>query len=60
MERHGTVDALACMGKLQYAFESEAFANNFFANAAKLVRGGGYFFGHMPDMSSVWSAGGGS
>jgi SAM-dependent methyltransferase len=49
----GCFDIISCQQMIQYAFASPKTADSFLDNVANLLSKGGYFFGSMPDFSSL-------
>ncbi|KYQ93507.1 hypothetical protein DLAC_06204 [Tieghemostelium lacteum] len=47
-------DSVACFEGLQHSFLNQDTANQFIENASNRLKVGGYFFGIMPDSSSIW------
>ncbi|KAJ4819985.1 mRNA cap guanine-N7 methyltransferase [Rhynchospora pubera] len=48
-------DLLCCFNHLQLCFESEHKARKLLHNVSSLLKPGGYFFGIVPDSSTIWT-----
>ncbi|XP_020178774.1 mRNA cap guanine-N(7) methyltransferase 2 isoform X1 [Aegilops tauschii subsp. strangulata] len=48
-------DIVCCMQNLQLCFESEEHAKKLLNNVSSLLKPGGYFFGIIPDSSTIWT-----
>ncbi|CAI9091249.1 OLC1v1026218C1 [Oldenlandia corymbosa var. corymbosa] len=48
-------DIVCCMHNLQLCFETEEKAKRLLQNVSSLLKPGGYFFGIIPDSSTIWA-----
>ncbi|KAF3336223.1 mRNA cap guanine-N7 methyltransferase 2 isoform X2 [Carex littledalei] len=49
------VDIVCCLHHLELCFESEEKARKLVQNVSSLLKPGGYFFGIVPDSSTIWT-----
>ncbi|KAK1263339.1 mRNA cap guanine-N7 methyltransferase 2 [Acorus gramineus] len=50
-----SADVVCCLQHLQLCFESEERVKSLLHNVSSLLRPGGYFFGIIPDSSTIWT-----
>ncbi|KAK4772717.1 hypothetical protein SAY86_014492 [Trapa natans] len=54
-ERMNQADLVCCLQHLQLCFETEDKARKLLHNVSSLLKPGGYFFGIVPDSSTIWA-----
>ncbi|CAN8254691.1 unnamed protein product [Cochlearia groenlandica] len=54
-KKMGEADLVSCWRHLQLCFETEESARRLLTNVACLLKPGGYFFGLIPDSSTIWA-----